>query len=284
MTRPRGVVVDEAWAHDRPTATTVSVRRAVDPGGATTTLTLLTADGRRTQRSSREGPGADAAARLDAAGTTGHLGRSAWDLRFDRPAGVTGRRMGLGVDVPGPTLAVTGTVTHQGRELHLAGARGAHVRVRDPARAPGWALLHATDLRLEDGDVPLPDDHLTALCAVVATRPGAAAGRPVLLVRGRLLGRPVRALVLPWRGRPAPAPSPTRFELAVAGAGRVLVVRATCPPERLLADAVRGPGGDERWCYNSPMADLRVEVSVPGRAPEALVGRAGLACAGTRPA
>ena len=193
------VVVEQVWAVDDASGLAVVVRLVREDERTTTTLALLAADGWRATRVAATGSGADAgdAAALGAEGTTGHLAKSAWDLRWTAGTPIhVGRlaaRLGTGARLEAsPELAVTGTVVHKGRQVDLAAAPGGWLRVR--AAAPGWEVLCAPGLRRPDG-TPAPLWGLTA-------RPKGR--RDVSLLHGG--GRPRPRVVL-TAGRPEEEPS-----------------------------------------------------------------------------
>lgn len=148
--------VEQAWAIDPASDLVVVVRLVHEDGGTRTTLALLAADGWRASRTAPTGSGAEAgdAATLWEAGSTGHLAKSAWDLRWGTTSPVRiGRlaaRLGVGTRLDAsPQLAVSGTVVHKGRTVELDGAPGGWLRVR--ADAPGWEVLCAPGLARPDG-------------------------------------------------------------------------------------------------------------------------------------
>ncbi|WP_371495380.1 hypothetical protein OG871_07920 [Kitasatospora sp. NBC_00374] len=153
--------------------------------------------------------------------------------------------------LPAARSRYTGTVTHPGGELRLAGAPGAGARIYGHGNARRWAWLHAD---LGGGDV-------LEVVAAVSHRPGLDRLPPLVFLRLLRDGRT-------WPRRAAgSALGPFRAviglpEWSVTGrtALRRITVTVRQPEERTLALDYTDPDGSRAVCRNSESADARITV------------------------
>ncbi|HEX2049774.1 MAG TPA: hypothetical protein VHJ34_03975 [Actinomycetota bacterium] len=153
-----------------------------------------------------------------------------------------------------PNLAVpfTGTVTVDGNELTFAGERGSQSHRWGRRHPASWAWAHCA--RFDDG----ADAVFEGVAARACVGPVAAPTTTLLYLRldgEDVCFNDVRG-ALRARGRyemPTWAFSARTDEWKIAGAARAA-------PTRLVQVAYRDPDGSERFCANSEIADLGVEV------------------------
>ena len=197
-------------------------------------------------------------------GALDHDGRRCeWDLRWQPSLPAYGhvhpflRRSGIAKTVlflPHPDVDVSGTVKWGGRELEISGARGGQAHLWGSKHANRWAWVHCSDF----GD---------------ATRDGSFVdGVSVFVPRfGRELG-PNTPVVARVRGTDVMSTSPLAVARNSSSFGswgwnfeartvrRKLTCEVSARPDDLVGVTYHDPDGDLAYCYNTEVADLRMEV------------------------
>lgn len=200
-------------------------------------------------------------------GMTGGLDDVRWDLSWEpEPGGgyehvapvLQRARIAKTVLVlPHADLAVRGTVAFGGREIVLDGARGGQAHLWGAKHAARWAWLHACDLETLDG-APRPGAFVDG-GSVVVPRAGREVG-PSTPVVGRFGGADLLA-TSPWRVLRTPSTfTLTSWTFATGAGERRIAATVTARREDLVGVTYHDPDGDEAWCYNTEVADLRLQV------------------------
>jgi hypothetical protein len=164
--------------------------------------------------------------------------------------------------LPHADLAIDGTVSFDGRELTLAGARGGQAHLWGTKHASRWAWAHCNDFAGHDGAF------LDGV-SVFVPRFGRELG-PSTPVVGRFFDDDFVA-----NGPLSVVRAPSRFGLsswhfeAVSGKRRI-VCEVDAPRAALIGVTYQDPDGELAYCYNSEAASMRVSVfdkAWPGRFP-----------------
>jgi hypothetical protein len=156
-----------------------------------------------------------------------------------------------------PDLAVSGTVRFGGRELVLEGARGGQAHLWGSKHATRWAWAHCNDFTGPDGH-PRSDVFIDGV-SVYVPRFGRQIG-PNTPVVARVGGHDLLSV-----GPLAVIRNPSEFGLDhwrfEARAGRR---KATCEVsarrEDLVGVTYHDPDGELAYCYNTEVADMRVDL------------------------
>jgi hypothetical protein len=159
--------------------------------------------------------------------------------------------------LPHADLAVRGTVAMAGRELTLDGARGGQAHLWGSKHAARWAWVHCNDLETLEGE-PRPGAFVDGV-SVVVPRFGREVG-PSTPVVGRFGGADFLA-TSPRSVLRAPSRfTVTSWDFEVRAGSRRLVAEVTVRREDLVGVTYHDPDGDTACCYNTEVADLRLNL------------------------
>jgi hypothetical protein len=164
--------------------------------------------------------------------------------------------------LPHPDLEVTGTIEFDGRRIAVAGARGGQAHLWGSKHASRWAWAHCNDFTGVDG----------------APRQGTFIdGVSVFVPRfGRQLG-PNTPVVARIDGRDLLSTSPvavssndssfnlTSWRFQARSGNRRIDGTVLARPEDLVGVTYHDPDGELAYCYNTEVADMRLEVFERGR-------------------
>lgn len=217
------------------------------------------------------------AGRFGERGTRGTIEDVAWELRWAGEGGayrhvhplLEGARIAKTVlTLPHADLAISGRVRLRDSELAVADARGGQAHLWGTKHASRWAWLHCNDFPGAPGDFV---DGVT----VWVPRFGREVG-PSTPVVGRFGGQDLLSTAPHRVLANASRPTLTSWTFTAGAGRRRLVADVTAPRDRLAGVTYEDPDGEKAYCYNTEIADLRVQVyeggelalthSAPGRA------------------
>jgi hypothetical protein len=195
-------------------------------------------------------------------GNTAYSWDLEWSPRLDAYSHVHPllRRLKLAKTVlflPHPDLEVSGTVHVGDRRIDVSGARGGQAHLWGSKHATRWAWVHCNDFSGDHG-TSRPDAFVDGV-SVFVPRFGRELGPNTPFV-----GR-VDATDLGSIGPLAVARNPSEFELTgwrFGANGRDVRVRGTVSARRedLVGVTYHDPDGELAYCYNTEVADMRLEV------------------------
>jgi hypothetical protein len=159
--------------------------------------------------------------------------------------------------LPHPDLEVSGTVRLGERRFDVAGARGGQAHLWGSKHASRWAWVHCSDFADVDGATR--DGAFVDGVSVFVPRFGRELG-PNTPVVGRFDGADLNST-----GPLAVTRNPSDFDLTgwrFEATGRPLRFRGTVSARRedLVGVTYHDPDGEHAYCYNSEVADMRLEV------------------------
>jgi hypothetical protein len=219
----------------------------------------------------------DAVLRHDAATglLDGRAGRLAWDLRWQPPAETFFHfphaamyRLALPktkVLAPNQDVAFHGTIRWDDETLECSGEPGQQAHLWGTQHADRWVWGHGN---LFEGGADASFECLSARIRV-----GPVVTPDLVLLFLRRGGRWHRLNAL-WRAvlQTGAADLP-RFRFAGRGDGVRLCGEAEARLEDLVGVEYTDPDGEHLWCYNTKIADLRLEVAARDTAPQTLIAR-----------
>jgi hypothetical protein len=159
--------------------------------------------------------------------------------------------------LPHPDLGVSGTVRLGDRRIELSGARGGQAHLWGSKHASRWSWVHCNDFTARDG-APRPDTFVDGV-SVFVPRFGRELG-PSTPVVGRVDGVDLNSI-----SPLAVSRNPSEFDLegwrfeATANGVRVKGT-VSARPEDLVGVTYHDPDGQLAYCYNTEVADMRLEV------------------------
>jgi hypothetical protein len=188
--------------------------------------------------------------------------RFAWDLRWQPTLPAYGhvhpllRRAGIAKTVlflPHPDVEVSGTVTVGERRIDVSGARGGQAHLWGSKHATRWAWVHCSDF------TGAPGGTFVDGVSVFVPRFGRQLG-PNTPVVARTGGADVMSTspLAVQRNDSDFGPWGWRFEARTAR--RRLAAVVTARPEDLVGVTYHDPDGELAYCYNTEVADMRMEV------------------------
>ena len=159
--------------------------------------------------------------------------------------------------LPHPDLPVSGTVRLGERRIDVAGARGGQAHLWGSKHAARWAWVHCNDFAGADGSVR--DETFIDGVSVFVPRFGRELG-PSTPVVGRF-----RSTDLTSTSPLAVQTNRSDFDLTswrfqARGHGLRVSGTVTARKEDLVGVTYHDPDGDLAYCYNTEVADLRLEV------------------------
>ena len=205
----------------------------------------------------------------------GRHGTLEWNLAWDPPAETFRHfphaamyRLAVPktkVLVPNQDVRFRGTIRWNGREIPCAGEPGQQTHIWGTQHADRWVWGHGNVF--EDG----ADASFECLSARIRVGPFVTPDLVLLFLRHGGRWHRLNAL---WRapfqcGR---ADVPV-FRFAGSGDGIRLRGEAAARLEDLVGVEYTDPDGAHLWCYNTKVADLRIEVDASGAAPRTLLAR-----------
>jgi len=159
--------------------------------------------------------------------------------------------------LPHPDVDVSGVIRLGDRELNLVGARGGQAHLWGSKHASRWAWVHCNDFT--DGDGAPRRDAFVDGVSVFVPRFGRELG-PSTPVVGRLDGTELHSInPLAVQTNPSDfGPEGWRFEAR----GHGIRFRGTVEARRddLVGVTYHDPDGALAYCYNTEVADMRLEV------------------------
>jgi hypothetical protein len=159
--------------------------------------------------------------------------------------------------LPHPDLEVSGTVRLGDRRIELSGVRGGQAHLWGSKHASRWAWMHCNDFTALDG-APRPDTFVDGV-SVYVPRFGRELG-PSTPVVGRVDGMDLNSI-----SPLAVSRNPSEFDLegwrfeATANGVRVKGTVSARPAD-LVGVTYHDPDGQLAYCYNTEVADMRLEV------------------------
>jgi hypothetical protein len=190
-------------------------------------------------------------------------GRCEWDLRWEPTLPSYGhvhpflRRAGIAKTVlflPHPDVGVSGRVAWDARELDIAAARGGQAHLWGSKHATRWAWVHCSDFG--DG---VADGSFVDGVSVFVPRFGRELG-PNTPVVARIGGQDANSISPLAVQRNASEFSPTGWTFEAKTLRRKLECSVTARPEDLVGVTYHDPDGELAYCYNTEVADMKVQV------------------------
>jgi hypothetical protein len=159
--------------------------------------------------------------------------------------------------LPHPDVEVSGTVWLGDRRIDVAGARGGQAHLWGSKHASRWAWVHCSDFAARDG-APRPDAFVDGV-SVFVPRFGRELG-PSTPVVGRFDGADLHST-----NPLAVQTNPSEFDLSgwrFEARGRGIRFRGTIDARRedLVGVTYHDPDGELAYCYNTEVADMRLEI------------------------
>jgi hypothetical protein len=159
--------------------------------------------------------------------------------------------------LPHPDVEVSGSIDMAGRRIEVAGARGGQAHLWGAKHATRWAWVHCSDFAGTDGSAR--SDTFVDGVSVFVPRFGRELG-PNTPVVARVGGQDLLST-----SPLAVQRNPSEFDLESwrfeARAGRrKLVGSVTARKEDLVGVTYHDPDGELAYCYNTEIADMRLEV------------------------
>jgi hypothetical protein len=159
--------------------------------------------------------------------------------------------------LPHADLAVSGTVSLPGRELVLGGARGGQAHLWGSKHANRWAWVHCNDFRGSDGG-PRDGDFIDGV-SVFVPRFGREIG-PSTPVVGRFGGEDLMSTGPVQVSRNPSHFALTSWQLEARDGSRKVLATVDAPRDTLVGVTYHDPDGDLAYCYNTEVANSRVQV------------------------
>jgi hypothetical protein len=154
--------------------------------------------------------------------------------------------------LPHPDLEVSGTVDLAGRRIEISEARGGQAHLWGSKHASRWAWAHCNDF-------PGHTDAFVDGVSVFVPRFGRELG-PNTPVVGRLGGKDLRSTnPVAVRNNPSDFDL-TSWNFEARGRGMKVTGAVTARKEDLVGVTYHDPDGDLAYCYNTEVADMRLEV------------------------
>jgi hypothetical protein len=159
--------------------------------------------------------------------------------------------------LPHPDLELSGTVSLGDRRIDVSRARGGQAHLWGSKHASRWAWAHCNDFTAGDG-APRPDAFVDGV-SVFVPRFGRQLG-PNTPVVGRFEGTDLESI-----GPVAVTRNPSEFDLGgwrfeARGNGIRFRGTVTARREDLVGVTYHDPDGELAYCYNTEVADMRLEV------------------------
>ncbi len=205
-------------------------------------------------------------AELSARGTAGAFDDVRWELLWE-PADRPGLPVHPLVErarlartmyvIPQPSVAIEGSVTFDGREIELSGARGAQAHLWGAKHAGQWGWMHASDLESTDGE-PRAGDWIDGI-SIVGRRFGRAVG-PHTSVVGCLLGDEFEATSPRSVLRATSSSTLACYRAQTATGTRRVAFDVQAPRETLVGVTYDDPDGELMRCWNTEVASAHIWV------------------------
>jgi hypothetical protein len=159
--------------------------------------------------------------------------------------------------LPHPDVEVSGTVSLGGRRIEVSAARGGQAHLWGSKHASRWAWVHCNDFTARDGR--RPSEAFVDGVSVFVPRFGRELG-PNTPIVGRLDGTDFNS-ISPLAVRA----NPSDFDLQgwrFEGRARGIRVKGAVSARRedLVGVTYHDPDGELAYCYNTEVADMRLEV------------------------
>jgi hypothetical protein len=155
--------------------------------------------------------------------------------------------------LPHPDVEVAGTVAWDGRRLDIAAARGGQAHLWGSKHATRWAWAHASDF----GDAAGPGSFVDGV-SVFVPRFGRELG-PNTPVVARVHGHDVVSNSPLAVQRNASEFGPWGWRFTAGTLRHKLECSVSARPEDLVGVTYHDPDGDLAYCYNTEVADMRIE-------------------------
>jgi hypothetical protein len=176
--------------------------------------------------------------------------------------------------LPHPDLAISGTISHGGREIALDGARGGQAHLWGSKHAARWTWAHCNDFESISTGEPQTETYFDGV-SVFVPRFGREIG-PNSPVVGRFGGRDFRSTGPLQVTRSTSRFGLTSWHLKASDGDRRLVSDVEADRDALVGVTYHDPDGDLAYCYNSETASMQLrvwegerlveELTAPGRA------------------
>jgi hypothetical protein len=192
--------------------------------------------------------------------------RYAWDLRWQPrlPAyGHVHRLLRLAkvaktvLFLPHPDVEISGTVDLDGRAVDIAGARGGQAHLWGSKHASRWAWAHCNDFANVDGS-PRRDAFVDGV-SVFVPRFGRELG-PSTPVVGRFGERDLLSTSPVAVQTNASNFDLTSWRFVARARGMRVLATVSARKEDLVGVTYHDPDGDLAYCYNTEVADMRLDV------------------------
>ena len=159
--------------------------------------------------------------------------------------------------LPHPDLEVSGTVYLGDRKIEVSGARGGQAHLWGSKHASRWAWVHCNDFTADHGTAPMGS--FVDGVSVFVPRFGRELGPNTPFV-GRVDGTDLHST-----GPLAVTRNPSEFDLGgwrFEARSRDVRVQGdvSARPEDLVGVTYHDPDGELAYCYNTEVADMRLEV------------------------
>jgi hypothetical protein len=159
--------------------------------------------------------------------------------------------------LPHPDVEVMGTIQIGGRRIELSGARGGQAHLWGSKHANRWAWVHCSDFSGADGQARR--DSFIDGVSVYVPRFGREVG-PSTPVVGRVGGSDL-LFTSPLTVMTNKSEFDlTHWRLEVRAGRRKLVGEVSARKEDLVGVTYHDPDGDLAYCYNTEVADMRLEL------------------------
>jgi hypothetical protein len=182
-----------------------------------------------------------------------------WEPRLDayghvHPALRAARLAKTILFLPHPDVEVTGRIDMNGRAIEIAGARGGQAHLWGAKHATRWAWVHCSDFNGSNGDEAFVDG-----VSVFVPRFGRELG-PNTPVVARVAGRDLLSIspLAVQRNESDFGLEGWRFEARTRD--RKIAGEVTTRREDLVGVTYHDPDGELAYCYNTEIADMRLEL------------------------
>jgi hypothetical protein len=192
--------------------------------------------------------------------------RLAWDLRWEprlpayghvHPALRAARVAKTILFLPHPDLEIEGEIEIDGRRLDVNGARGGQAHLWGSKHASRWAWAHCNDLRGADGS-PRADSFVDGV-SVYVPRFGRELG-PSTPVVARLDGQDLMSIAPLAVQRNESEFDLTGWRFEARSRRRRLSGEVKARKQDLVGVTYHDPDGELAYCYNTEVADMRLEL------------------------